>query len=317
MTPQATPDGIAATETRMKPSSGRVRRRLHLLPYLLALPIVIYEGIFIVSPIVQGIYGSFTRLELGAGRPQIWVGLANYARMFADDLFWQALKNTLMLSGMVIIVALLAALATALLFNRPFRFRAGARALMMIPWAFPEVPVVMIFIWILSPQFGVANVVARLIPGVTQNPMWLQDSNLAIGSVVLISAWKAFPFYSLVILAALQSVSQELYDAAKVDGANVFQLFRNITLPGILPTIEVLLVLAVIFSFKGFALIFLLTGGGPNYATETVILRIYNAAFRFYDYSYAAAMGVAGFVISLIIAIGFITMQARRAKELA
>jgi hypothetical protein len=176
----------------MKPSSGKVHRRLHLLPYLLALPIVLYEGVFIVSPIAQGIYGSFTRIDLGSGKPQIWVGLANYARMFADDLFWQALKNTLTISAMVIIVALVAALATALLFNRPFRFRAGARALMMIPWAFPEVPVVMIFIWILSPQFGVANVIARLIPGVTENPMWLQDSNLAIGSVVLISAWKAF-----------------------------------------------------------------------------------------------------------------------------
>lgn len=314
MTPR---HGFAVMDTSMKPSSGTLRRRLHLLPYLLALPIILFEGVFIVSPIAQGIYGSFTRLELGAGRPQIWVGLANYVRMFADDLFWQALKTTLLLSALIILVALGSALATALLFNRPFRFRAGARALMMIPWAFPEVPVVMIFIWILSPQFGVANVIARMIPGVTENPKWLLEPNLAIGSVVLISAWKAFPFYSLVILAALQSVSQELYDAAKVDGANTLQLFRSITLPGIMPTIEVLLVLAVIFSFKGFALVFLLTGGGPNYATETVILRIYNAAFRFYDYSYAAAMGTAGFVISLGIATVFIVMQARRARELA
>ena len=232
----------------MKASTSTVHPRRHLLPYLLVLPILLFEGIYIISPIVQGIYGSFTRLELGAGRPQIWVGLANYVRMFDDPLFWQALKTTLSLSAMIIVLALVAALATAMLFNRPFRFRAGARALMMIPWAFPEVPVVMIFIWILSPQFGVINVLARMIPGVNENPLWLQVPDLAIGSVVLISAWKAFPFYSLVILAALQSVSQELYDAAKVDGANTFQLFRSITLPGIASTIEVLLVLAVIFS---------------------------------------------------------------------
>src|SRR5207253_8835752 len=124
----------------------------------------------------------------------------------------------------------------------------------MMPWAFPEVPVVMIFIWILSPQFGVINIPVRLIPGVTENPQWLQVPALAMGWVVLIASWKAFPFYSLVILAALQSVPQELYEAATVDGANPIQLFQNITLPGIATTLELLVVLASIFSFKQFTI---------------------------------------------------------------
>src|SRR6185295_11967821 len=174
---------------------------------------------------------------------------------------------------------------------------------------------VMIFIWILSPQFGVVNILARMIPGVTQNPQWLQVPELAMGWMVLISSWKAFPFYSLVILAALQAIPQELYEAAKVDGANPLQLFWHITIPGIATTLELLVVLASIFSFKQFTIIFLMTGGGPSGATETIVLRIYNTAFRFYDYSYAAAFGVAGFVVSLVITFFFITLQSRRTQE--
>lgn len=188
---------------------------------------------------------------------------------------------------------------------------------MMLPWSFPEVPVVMIFLWILSPQFGVVNIFARMLPGVNENPQWLLVPWLAMAWVVLIASWKAFPFYSLVILAALQSVPQELYEAAEVDGANRFQLFWHITIPSIRTTLELLVVLASIFSFKQFTIIYLLTGGGPSGATETIVMRIYNTAFRFYDYSYATALGVAGFIVSLIITAFFIGLQSRRAQEVA
>jgi multiple sugar transport system permease protein len=288
-----------------------------LLPYALALPIILYEIAMIIYPIAQGIYGSFQQIELASNVEPTWVGLANYQRMFSDPDFWKVLRTTLIFTVLVIAVAIGAGLATALLFNRPFRFRPVARAALMLPWAFPEVPVVMIFVWILSPQFGVVNVLARMLPGVTENPQWLQVPTLAMGWVVLISSWKVFPFYSLVILAALQAVPQELYEAAEVDGANRLQLFWNITIPGIRTTLELLVVLASIFSFKQFTIIYLMTGGGPAGATETIVMRIFNTAFRFYDYSYATALGVAGFVVSLIITSFFIILQSRRAKEAA
>jgi multiple sugar transport system permease protein len=138
---------------------------------------------------------------------------------------------------------------------------------------------------------------------------------LAMMWMVLIASWKAFPFYSLVILSALQSVPQELYEAAKVDGASPLQLFWHITIPGIGTTLELLVVLASIFSFKQFTIIYLMTGGGPSNATETIVIRIYNTAFRFYDYSYATALGVAGFIVSLVIGIFFVVLQTRRAQE--
>lgn len=298
-------------------SQPRARWRLHLLPYALALPIVFYELALIIYPIGQGFIGSFQQIELAANSTPKWVGLANYQRMFSDPDFWKVMQTTLLFTGLVIVVAIGAGLFTALLFNRSFRFRAPARAMMMMPWAFPEVPVVMIFIWILSPQFGVVNLLVRWIPGVTSNPQWLQVPALAMGWMVLIASWKAFPFYSLVILAALQAVPHELYEAARVDGANRFRLFWHITLPSISSTLELLVVLASIFSFKQFTIIYLMTGGGPSGATETIVMRIFNTAFRFYDYSYATTFGVAGFVVSLIIAFFFIVLQTRRAQETA
>lgn len=295
----------------------KVRRRLHLLPYMLALPIVLYEVLFLVYPIVQGFIGSFQRIELASRQPPVWVGFSNYQRMLSDPEFWKVMRVTLTFTLLVIFVAVGAGLLTAVLFNRPFKFRGIARAAMMLPWSFPEVPVVMIFLWILSPQFGVVNIFARMLPGVHENPQWLLVPWLAMAWVVLIASWKAFPFYSLVILAALQSVPQELYEAAEVDGANRFQLFWHITIPSIRTTLELLVVLASIFSFKQFTIIYLLTGGGPSGATETIVMRIYNTAFRFYDYSYATALGVAGFIVSLIITAFFIGLQSRRAQEVA
>lgn len=297
-------------------ASGSIRRR-HLLPYLLALPIIFYEGALIIYPIARGVIGSFQSIELASNIPPQWVGLKNYQRMFSDPEFWKVIQNTLIFTALVIVVAIGAGLLTALLFNRPFRFRPAARGMMMMPWAMPEVPVVMIFIWILNPQFGVINVFARMIPGIDQNPQWLLHPVLAMMWMVLIASWKAFPFYSLVILAALQAIPDEIYEAAKVDGANWLQLFRHITVPSISTTLELLVVLACIFSFKQFTIIYLMTGGGPSGATETIVIRIYNTAFRFYDYSYATALGVAGFVVSLVIAFFFVILQARRAQETA
>lgn len=296
--------------------SAFARRRPALLPYALVLPILAYEGFLILYPIAQGIAGSFTRAELGGG-PGPWVGLANYRRMLADPGFWRVLSTTLTYMVSLIGVAVGAGLGAALVMNRAFRGRTVARALMTLPWAFPDVPTVLVFTWMLNPTFGVVNVFARLLPWVAENPKWLLDPTLAMASIILVTAWKAFPFYSLVILAALQTVPAELYEAARVDGAGATQSFRRVTLPSILPTLLLLVVLACIFSFRQFTIIFLLTGGGPAGATETLVVRIYNTAFRFYDFSYGATVGVTGFVVALAIALIFLAVQMRQDAETA
>ncbi|CAA9560542.1 MAG: hypothetical protein AVDCRST_MAG73-3658 [uncultured Thermomicrobiales bacterium] len=289
------------------------RRRPAFLPYLLVLPILAYEGVFLLYPIYEGLRSSLYRQPLG--RPERWVGLANYRRMLGDDGFWATMGTTLAYMAAVIVVVLGFGLGSALVLNRQFRGRAFARGLMTLPWAFPDVPTVLVFLWMLNPNFGVMNVFARTLPWVDSSPTWLLDPTLAKLSVVLITAWKGFPFYSLVILAALQTVPQELAEAARVDGASKVQVFFAVTLPAIAPTLLLLTVLASIFSFKQFTLIWLLTGGGPSGATNTIVIEIYNTAFRFYDFSYAAALGVAGFLMALTIALVFVAIQRRQELE--
>src|SRR5215207_5715997 len=268
---------------------------------------------FILYPIYQGIRSSFFRQPVG--RPERWAGWANYERLLQDESFWTGMRTTIFYMVAVIVVAIGFGLGSALVLNRAFKGRTLARAMMTMPWSFPDVPTVLIFLWMLNPSFGVMNIFARLLPWVNENPTWLLDRSLAFVSVVLITAWKGFPFYSLVILAALQTVPAELTEAARVDGASHRQAFFAVTLPAISPTLLLLTVLAAIFSFKQFTIIWLLTGGGPSGATETVVVRIYNEAFRFYDFSYAAVVGVAGFMLALTISLVFLAVQRRQEME--
>lgn len=290
---------------RLRAGNGR------WLPYLLAVPILAYEAVFILYPIWQGLVASLYT-QSAIGRPPEWAGLGNYRRLLADGDFWKVTGNTMVYMVAVIAVAIGFGLFSAVVLNRPFRGRTAARAMMTVPWAFPDVPAVLVFVWMLNPNFGVMNVLANLLPWVHGNPTWLFDPRLAMLSVILITAWKGFPFYSLVILAALQGVPNELLEAAKVDGASPLQAFRAVTLPWITPTLLLLAVLAAIFSFKQFTIIWLLTGGGPSEATETIVVRIYQTAFRFHDFSYASAFGVAGFLIALSIALLFLMIQRRQ-----
>lgn len=293
--------------------TGAVRRRLHLLPYMLALPIIIYEAIFILIPILQEIASSFASDVIGGG-PVRWVGLANYERMLKDQYFWKAIGTTLVYMVFVVITSVGLGLISALLINQRFRGRAVVRGIITLPWAFPDVPTVLIFLWMLNPSFGILNVVVRAL-GVPDNPRWLIDAGWAMPAVIGIVTWKAFPFYGLVILAALQTIPHELYEAAKVDGASTVQSFRYVTLPSIAPTLTLMGLLAAIFAFRQFALIWLSSGGGPAGATETLVIRVYQTAFRFFDFSYAATLGVAGFLTVFVIGVVFVILQRRRALE--
>ncbi len=310
---------LVKPEARPKGSVGlayAIGRILHRrFPYILALPILIYEGIFVIYPMAVGVQYSLSNIQSGSTASS-WVGLANYQRMFTDSTFWQAVKVTGEYSFAVIVVALSVALGTALLMNRTFKGRGIFRALLTTPWAFPDIPTAIIFVWMASPIYGVLGEMARWLPWVHNNPRWLLDPHLALATVVLISVWKGFPFYSLVILAALQGVLHELYEAAIMDGANAWARFRYVTLPSIKPTLMLLALLAFIFSYQQYTLIWTTAGQGPLGTTQTLSILIYNEAFQFYDFSYAATIGVAGFGLSVAAALIFIFLERRaRAAE--
>jgi multiple sugar transport system permease protein len=299
------------TEDRAGVGRRRVRTRQGSLAYTLVFLIVAYLAVFILLPIAQQFLTSFSNNVVGIDKVT-WVGLRNYERLFDDEDFWFSVQVTLFYMAFVVVGAVSLGLLSALLLNRKFAGRNLARSAIAVPWAFPEISAVLVFIWMCNPTFGVMNVFARLFPGIETNLSWLSDPNLAMPLVIAISIWKAFPFTFLVILAALQAIPRDVYEAAEVDGANRLQALRYVTIPEITPTLLLMAVLMAIFSFKQFTLIWLTTGGGPyGGITETLVLRIYQTAFRFFDLAYGATLGVAAFVIVLGLTILFVVAQQR------
>ncbi len=291
------------------------RRRVDLLPYLLVLPLIVYLGAILLVPIGRGIFNSFFSIDFMAPEQGKFVGPANYERMVQDPGFWHSVVTTLIYTALVVIFVLFIAMGMALLVNRPFKGRTLARGLITLPWAFPEVAAVLLWLWIFNQQYGVLGLVARSLHLAGASTPWLTDPNWAMFSLILMTVWKIFPFYTLVILTALQTVQQELYEAAKIDGANPVQSFFHITLPGIMPVFSILTLLVTIWSLQRFTTIWLLTGGGPANATETIVIKVYNAAFRFQDLGYGSTLGVAGLVLSITVAALYFTAERRFGTE--
>ena len=300
----------APGQLRRRSFSVGPRRRLSgaWLPYLLVIPILAFEGVFVLYPIVKGILTSFKSQELGATGS---FTLSNYSRMFADPVFWQVVRVTLVFTAVVVVLMLVVGLFIAMLLNWTFRGRGFVRGILAIPWALPDIPVVLTFLLMADPNFGVINRMAGWLPGVGHHNAFFTSSHLAFASIVVITVWKGFPFYALITLSALQAVPDELLEAARVDGAGAIRRFRSVVLPSITPTLCLLAVLAFIFSLQQFSLIYLTTGGGPGNDTTTLSIDIYNQAFQFFNYSYASAIAMVGLVLSVIGTALFVYIERR------
>ncbi len=286
------------------------------LPYLLTLPIILLVALLVVYPISQAIWTSLTDKTLGAAVDEKinFVGLRNYNSLLHSPTFLASLRITTTYALLNVVFSVGAGLLTAILVNKKFRGRGGIRALMTAPWAFPDIASVIIFIWILNSAFGVVGILNQHLPFDTSGG-WLTSSPYAFVSIIVMSMWKTFPFYSIVFLAALQGVPEDLTEAATVDGAGPFQRFKTVTLPSIRPTFVLLALLAFIFAFRQFSMIYLTTGGGPERDTETLVLAVYNTAFKYYDLALSSAIGVVGLIFTFLIAVAFLTLQSRAEKS--
>lgn len=267
-----------------------------LLPYGLLLPILAFEIVFVIYPIFRGGVMAFQSNRFGVTR---WAGLDNFNQMLNDPTFWESVLVTLKFTFSMVVVWLLLGLSIALLMNWSFKGRGLMRALLMLPWAIPDLPIIVTFSVMLDPNFGVINRFASWIPGVHHQIFWFSDSNLAFIVIVAMVGWKGFPFYALILLSSLQAIPDDLYEAARVDGAGTLRTFRSITIPALMPTLSLLAVLAFIFSFQQFSLIYLTTGGGPGNDTSTLAVTIYNEAFEFFNYNYATALAVVALILAL------------------
>lgn len=287
------------------------RRRESPFPYALLVPVAVFELVFVVYPIIRGILLSFHQTSFGVTK---FVGLAQYRQMWHDPIFWSSVRTTFEFTFAMIAVWLLLGLGVALLMNWSFRGRGPVRAILAIPWAVPDIPIVLTFTIMLDPNFGILNRFASFIPGVHHHIQWLSSPNLAFIAIIVMVGWKGFPFFSLILLSSLQSIPDDLYEAAKVDGAGPLRRFRSITLPALRPTLGLLGVLAFIFSFQQFSLIYLSTGGGPGTDTSALAITIYNQAFEFFNYNYASAIAVVGLLLAAAGTVVYIVLQRRVAK---
>lgn len=282
----------------------KVQRRIDWLPIILILPALALIMVLLFYPIVQGIQLSFYEmrlLQLRTGGE--FVGFKNYTKLLDDRNFWNSLRVTVLYSLAVVTFTYLIGLGVAVLLNRQFPARGLLRTLIIIPWAVPSVVAVLIFAWIFDAQYGVLNYFLTQI-GLIPEPLgWLAIANLALPAVVIETVWKQFPLAALVLLAGLQTIPEEYYEAAKIDGAGAWQRFRFITMPGLRSVNLVLILILILYSFRNVTLIFALTAGGPARATETLSILTYNTAFQYQNLGYASTVGTVLLILLVLFTI--------------
>lgn len=279
---------------------GRPSRQ-HWLGYLLLLPAVILIAAIILYPLLLSIDISFQRVEMvRLGSPRLPWTLANYERLFFSPEFWGSLWVTLKLIVIVTVSTFVIGIGTALLVNTQFRGRKLARLIVALPWAIPEVVVVIIFAWIFDSSFGLVNWVL-ITTGLTAGMVnWFSDPGAAFLAVCITMIWKGYPFVSIMVLAGLQAIPEDLFAAARVDGASAFRRFIHITVPNLTPVLAVTAILVILWLFRDFSMVYVMTQGGPVKATQTLSIMTYQEAFAFFRMGYASALGVVTLVLCTI-----------------
>lgn len=284
---------------------GLTNREALLLLLPAALPILVLS----VAPLSRGIYLGFTNSQAGFGLKTSFIGLHNFRSLVHDTLFVNSFKIGLIWAGSVTVIQFVLALGLALLLSQPLHGRWLARSLALVPWAMPPVVVGIMWKLVFQPQAGVLNelLYRAHLPG--SNIDWLSDFTWALPAVILVGVWAGMPQTTVALLAGVQSISDDLHEAAAVDGASALQRFWTITLPQLRPVIMAITTLDLIWNFNSFGLVYVLTLGGPGHATELPMLFAYNEAFKYGQFGYAAALGDAMVLVMIFILV--LTLRGR------
>lgn len=302
---------MMATELPLNPAKIRRQRaiRENTLAYLFLAPTILAIILVLFYPIISMIVTSFySRPTLT--RPSVFIGFANYLEVLNDPIFPQAVKNTIFWTFGVTVGQVLLGMYFALILHRRFPGRWLARMLVIVPWVLPGIVVAVTWRFMYSQDFGLINLFLRSIGLESLAQSWLGNQQTAMPAVILVGIWKGFGFYALMFLAGLQSIPTELYEAARIDGAGERQQLRFITLPLLKPVAITSSVLGLIWTSNYFDAIFVLTGGGPARATETLPMFIYNTAFSFYRTEKAmAGSNILMLIVLLLLAFYLLIIQ--------
>ena len=280
-------------------------------PLLLLAPALAITAVIVLLPAAQTVWMSFHDFVLFRPKSRPFVGLDNYAKAFADPVFWEGLRASVIWVAVAVGLQFLVGLGTALLLNRVFWWRGIARALVVVPWALPSVIIGLIWTWMLDFNLGLINELGLRL-GLLGGPIaWLSQPGTAFAAVILAVVWQGFPFFAVTLLAGLQAIPAELYEAASLDGATSFQKFWNVTLPGIAAVITTALLLRMIWVANSLDLILVMTGGGPGTATQTLPLHAFLTAWSGGNYGQGSALAVILTLLLLGIVITYLVRSQR------
>jgi multiple sugar transport system permease protein len=290
-----------------------IRNREQQTAWLFLLPALLLLLFVFGYPIVRAFWLSFFTQNLGTQLQPVFSGLENYSRMAGDSRFWQTFWTTTVFTLTTVIVELLLGLGIALVLNQQFFGRGFVRTVSILPWALPTALIGLAWAWIFNDQFGVVNDLLLRLGLIQTGINWLGEPTLAMIAVIIADVWKTTPFISILLLAGLQSISGDLYEAHAIDGATRWQSFYQITLPLLMPQILIAMLFRFAQAFGVFDLIAVMTGGGPGGATEVVSLYIYSTVMRYLDFGYGAALVVVTFLL-LIVAVAIASFLLNKSR---
>jgi multiple sugar transport system permease protein len=284
---------------------GLARERWHGLLFLS--PVLIFLAAVIVVPLAHAFWTSLHRIR---GLSSTFVGLANYVRVLDDDAFWHALQVSLGFVSISVFLHVLLGLALALALNEIRVARTALRVIFLTPWMVSAAVGATIWLWLLEPQFGVVNYILRAADIIDRPVAWLGEPDPAFAAVTIVEVWRGVPFVMLLMLAGLQTIPIEQYEAADIDGASAWQRFRWITLPNLKYLLVVASTLDIINVVRHYDIIGIMTAGGPAGATEVLPALLYNTAFRANRFGEAAAIGV--LLLTMVLIFSILYLRATR-----
>ncbi|MFD2750418.1 carbohydrate ABC transporter permease [Virgibacillus siamensis] len=271
-----------------------------LTPYLFLIPGCTILGAFIFYPMLQAIWLSFTKYNMVTDAE--FIGFSNYEKLFNDDLFWQTLINTFTYVIGVVPALVILPIFLAVLVNQKLKGIGFFRSAYYIPVVTSLVVAGIAWDWVYK-ENGLLNYVLDLLHIINEPVHWLTSTQTAIFAVMVVTVWKGLGYYMIIYLAGLQSIPEDLYEAAEIDGANWWKKITRVTIPMLMPFVLIVTIMSSIAAMKVFEEIYIMTGGGPLHSSETLVLYIYNEAFDRLNMGYASAAGVILFLLTLIFSI--------------
>jgi len=302
---------MAGERTTRRISGGKEGKRgFPRLPlsFLLIFPSILVLSLVILYPLISSSLLSLFNYELTKPHDIDFVFFNNYSKMFKDDTFWLAFRNTLIFTGVSVVVSLVVGLIVAIALDQLPERLAGLRGIVLVPWIIPGVIVGFLFMLIFDVEVGIANVILKQLGIIKKFLPWLMDEQLAMIAVIVANIWNQIPFYILMFTAGLKAIPVDVKEAAIVEGASRWQEFVHVTLPYLRGIMVITSLLMVIRNFNNFPIIYTMTGGGPVFSTTTLVIYIYRLAFEQFNIGYASAVGIVWCLVLLALSMVYVKM---------